>query len=113
MAGTLVLVMISGQTATEIICYVTRKKFAVGPAPADSGESNSSNTDKPELDVFGFGISLNKLQANYLSSPCEFLTAEGFESLCQHVHGRRESVRREEIHYFLPLYINQTHASQV
>ena len=52
----------------------------------------------------------NARNPNY-TSPCEYITADGFSSL--ETSGRVESVMREEVHYFLPLYINPSHANSI
>jgi hypothetical protein len=63
-------------------------------------------------DILGFGIVKpeNARNPNY-TSPCEYITADGFTSL--QATGRVESVMRDEVHYFLPLYINPTHAKSI
>lgn len=79
----------------SLTCYVTKKSF--------SEEKDS---------IFGFGISKSGTNHNIsFTSPCEAMTLTGFENLEK--TGKVESVMREEIHYFLPLFINSAHGSQI
>eukprot|EP00026_Physarum_polycephalum_P005749 Phypoly_transcript_05787.p1 GENE.Phypoly_transcript_05787~~Phypoly_transcript_05787.p1 ORF type:complete len:549 (+),score=109.53 Phypoly_transcript_05787:167-1813(+) len=79
----------------EITCYATRL-----------------NIQDVKGEIFGFGISKegNDKNPNY-KSPCEYITLEGFEML--KANGKVESVMREEIQYFIPLYINPAHGKNI
>ncbi|KAH3758444.1 Ubiquitinconjugating enzyme subfamily protein [Pelomyxa schiedti] len=79
-----------------IKCYVSKVEFLSAP-PAT---------------VFGFGI--NKSGTPYnpsLTSPCEFMTYDSFQML--KASGRVESVMREELHFFIPQYINAAHGATI
>jgi len=79
----------------EITCYATRL-----------------NIEDAKNDVFGFGIirSGNDRNPNY-ASPCEYITEEGFNTL--KANGKVESVMREVVDEFIPLYINPIHAKNI
>jgi len=78
-----------------LTCYVSKLNFL------DSSK-----------EVFGFGVAKGGSQHNpSLTSPCEFMTLDGFTSLSK--SGKVESVMREELHFFLPMYINQKHATLI
>jgi hypothetical protein len=79
----------------EITCYATRL-----------------NILEAKQEIFGFGISKsgNDKNPNY-SSPCEYITSEGFEML--KATGKVETVMRDEVQYFIPLYINPAHGKNI
>lgn len=80
-----------------LTCYVTKLPF-------QEGEKGNS--------IFGFGISKTGNQRNpNFTSPCEVMTLDGFEMLKK--NGKVESVLREEIDFFLPLFLTPTHGSRI
>jgi hypothetical protein len=94
----------------SLTCYVSKVNFGT----ADKNE------------IFGFGIAKGGSPNNpryilshhwipnsicSLTSPCEFVTLAGFQSLA--ASGRVESVMREELHFFLPMFINPTHGTLI
>lgn len=85
--------------APEVLtCYVTRTLF---------GEKVED-----KLPIFGFGICQSGPQHNIqYTSPCEFMTLDGYNTLA--ATGKIESVMRETINYFLPLYISPEHGSKI
>ncbi len=83
----------------SLVCYVTKRQF---------GEK----LEKQEDPIWGFGICQSGPSHNVqLTSPCEFMTLDGFTMLAN--AGKVESVMREEIHFFLPLYINPAHGKLI
>lgn len=63
-------------------------------------------------DLFGFGLVLAGWQIKSLSSPCEFLKGSSFFGM-KAATGSVQSMMKEELKYFLPLYINDKHGNAI
>lgn len=84
--------------ATETLtCYITKQNLL---------------KDAPQDELFGFGIAKGGSAHNpSLTSPCEFMSFGGFKALA--AAGKVESVMRDEIQFFLPMFINPQHGAKV
>lgn len=103
----------------EITCYATRVnilfnseiEFDFLPPPFFFFDF-IVNIEDGTNDVFGFGIAMEGNPKNpSFTSPCEYITAEGFQMLKS--TGKVESVMRDVVQHFIPLYINPTHAKSI
>lgn len=91
---------------------------AATPAAAPLDESFTCYVTKTNLrdaekdDVFGFGLQRTGSAHNpQLTSPCEFMTLAGFKQLA--ATGKVESVMREVLTCFMPMFINTTHGANI
>jgi hypothetical protein len=81
-----------------LTCYVTKIRY----------EDNNSNASP----IFGYGIARGGNNYNpTLTSPCEIMTYEGFSNL--QAAGKVESVMREVLQYWLPLYVTPGHGTLI
>ena len=81
-----------------LTCYVSKVRF----------DDNVTNTSP----IFGYGIARSGSSYNpSLTSPCEIMTHEAFTELSK--SGKIESVMREELHYWLPLFITPAHGALI
>ena len=82
----------SSEDEFRIVDYISKEAYAgAKPKTAD--------------DLYGYGlVSSGPKHRPSLTSPCEFVKAESFHSMQKSV-GKVESVMREELFCFLPLYI--------
>jgi hypothetical protein len=89
-----------------LLCY--KVKYPTQKKSSIYYFDNSLHIQDAKGEIFGFIISKsgNGRNPNY-SVPCEYLTFEGFNML--KASGKVESVIGEEIHYFIPLYVNPNH----
>ena len=66
-----------------------------------------------EDDLFGYGlIQSGPVHRPALTTPCEFLRAESYFSMKTSV-GRVQSVMKEDLAFFLPMFINPKHGSMI
>lgn len=73
----------------DLTCYATKELY-----------------DPSSDAVWGFGVARNGTPQNpQLTSPCEFMTLDGFQQLA--VGGQAESVMREKLAHFVPLVIGR------
>ena len=85
----------------QLVDYISKVKFESGKKPKNKDE------------LFGYGLIVTG--ANWrpsLTTPCEFLSGESFFGMKKSV-GRVHSLMKEEIKYFLPMYINKNHGSGI
>ncbi|KAK3587844.1 hypothetical protein CHS0354_019713 [Potamilus streckersoni] len=63
--------------------------------------------------LYGYGLVVSGPNHRpSLTTPCEFLTLESFEGM-KTAMGKVHSVMKEEIKYFLPMYIHPIHGSEI
>lgn len=90
----------SDDNANVPVCYISKQKF---------------KTVKPKSneELFGYGLIVSgPSHRPALTTPCEFLTLEQFNGMKKSA-GKVHSVMKEEISYFLPLYIHPIHGSEI
>ena len=84
----------------DIVDYMSKAKF-------------SSNKPKSKEDLFGFGlIQSGAVRRPVFTSPCEYLTGASFFGMQRQV-GRVQSIMKDELVFFLPMYISQTHGEHI
>ena len=85
----------------QIVDYISKDKF----------NSNAKPTKREDL--FGYGLIVSgPSHRPALTTPCEFLTGDSFYSMEKSV-GKVHSMMKEEIKYFLPVFINSNHGSGI
>ena len=85
----------------QVVDYISKVKF------------NSAAKPKSRDDLFGYGLIVSGPDSRpALTTPCEFLTGDSFYSMKKAV-GNVHSMMKEEIKYFLPMYINTNHGSGI
>lgn len=84
----------------QIICYISKEKFKVQkPKSAD------------ELFAYGL-IKSGPPHRPSLTTPCEFLTVESFNSMKKYA-GKVQSVMKEELSFLLSTYIHPLHGAEI
>ena len=84
----------------DIVDYMSKVKF-------------TSNKPKSKEDLFGFGlIQSGPTTRPAFTSPCEYLTGSSYFGMQKQV-GRVQSIMKDELVFFLPMYISQTHGEQI
>lgn len=86
-----------------------------GPQIIDYMSKEHFKVEKPKSDgeIYGYGLIVSgPTHRPALTTPCEFLQLESFNSMKKAV-GTVHSVLKEEIKYFLPLYIHPKHGEQI
>ncbi|XP_069110768.1 uncharacterized protein [Argopecten irradians] len=85
----------------EIIDYMSKEAFNEG-------------TPKTNSDLFGYGLIVSGPKHRpSLTTPCEFFSLGSYESMKEETGGKVKSVMREDISFFLPMFIHSPHGSKI
>ncbi|XP_061186101.1 uncharacterized protein LOC133194137 [Saccostrea echinata] len=91
----------SGESVPDIIDYASKERF-------DKSVKPKSNDD-----LFGYGLIVSgPPHRPALTTPCEFIKLESFEAMKKAI-GTVKSVMKEDIKFFLPMYITPNHGSMI
>jgi hypothetical protein len=89
------------ETGFQIVDYISKGKF------------KSTAKPKSRDELYGYGLIVSGPDHRpALTTPCEFLTGDSFYSM-KKATGKVHSMMKEEIKYFLPMFINTTHGSAI
>ena len=89
-----------GVCGPQIIDYMSKCKFV-------------NRKPKSKCDLFGYGlVKGGSRHKPTLTTPCEFLTASSFYSM-QDAVGKAQSSMKEELAFFLPMYITPEHGEEI
>ncbi|KAH3873657.1 uncharacterized protein LOC127869059 [Dreissena polymorpha] len=86
-----------------------------GPQIVDYMSKEPLKVEKPKgiEDLYGYGLIVSgPTHRPALTTPCEFLKFDSFNSMKKAV-GTVHSVLKEELKFFLPLYIHQKHGEEI
>ncbi|CAG2184995.1 unnamed protein product [Mytilus edulis] len=83
-----------------IIDYMSKEQFSLAPPKSDD-------------DLFGYGLIVSGPKHRpSLTTPCEFLKQESFTSMNKAM-GCVKSVMKEDVKFFLPMYIHPPHGDKI
>ncbi|XP_067650518.1 uncharacterized protein [Haliotis asinina] len=84
----------------EIVDYISKDRLKVAKP-------------KSQNDLYGYGLVVSGPPSRpSLTTPCEFLTGESYFGMLKSM-GKVQSVMKEELKYFLPLYIHPLHGNEI
>ncbi|XP_046573586.1 uncharacterized protein LOC124281679 isoform X2 [Haliotis rubra] len=84
----------------EIVDYISKDRFKVAKP-------------KSQNDLYGYGLVVSGPPSRpSLTTPCEFLTGESYCGMLKSM-GKVQSVMKEDLKYFLPLYIHPLHGNEI
>lgn len=91
----------SDETSPEIIDYASKERFDKAAKP------------KTKDELFGYGLIVSgPSHRPALTTPCEFIKLESYEAMKKAI-GTVKSVMKEDIKFFLPMYITPNHGAMI
>lgn len=91
----------SDETSPEIIDYASKERFDKAAKP------------KTKDELFGYGLIVSgPSHRPALTTPCEFIKLESYEAMTKAI-GTVKSVMKEDIKFFLPMYITPNHGAMI